>query len=582
MKSLKVHITLLCFLSVFFAQAQKPKVVATTTILYDMARSIAGDEAEVISFLPIGGDPHIYDPRPGDIDVLLHADLIIKNGLHLEGWLDKILITSGAKAPIITATAGVVPIVSAEYHGSPDPHAWMTAPNGILMVKNITDALAQLIPEKALLFRKNFDQYKSKLEETDRYIFDKINSIPEEKRILVTTHDAFRYYANRYGLKVESVIGISTDAEIQSSDMEHVVEIIKSAGLPAIFVESTINPKLFQQIARDMNVRIGGELFADSVGDEESGASTYIDMLVQNTDLIVLGLTGQSAGIFTSETNYRFIYYVLLFFAATFLFVAWRLRIRSSDLKNTALQIDISNLNMSYDKKTVLSNINLQINSGHVVGVIGPNGSGKSTLFKAILGLVNPDSGKITINNKAVTDFTRYTAYIPQKEEIDFNFPATVMDVVLNGRYPHKKVFSRLSARDKKIAREALEQVNMIEYGNRQIGQLSGGQQQRVFLARAIAQQASIFLMDEPFVGVDITTEEKMIKILKQLASEGKIILVIHHDLSDVEEYFDEVIMLNQTLIAAGKTEEVFNDESIRAAYHGRKTVLHEADIFIH
>lgn len=584
MKVLK-YILLLTILQVFCLElfAQKLKVVATTTIIHDIAQNIAGDEAEIISFLPIGGDPHIYDPRPEDVDLLVSAELILKNGLHLEGWLDKIIATSGTSAQIITVTAGVTPITSTDYHGSPDPHAWMTAPNGILMANNIATVLAQLIPEKATYFRENFQEYKMRLEEIDQYIFDKIKSIPEEHRILVTTHDAFRYYANRYGLTVESVVGISTDAEIQSQDMEHVIDIIRSKKLPAIFVESTINPKLFQQISRDLNVRIGGELFADSVGDEESGASTYLDMLVYNTDLIVLGLTGQSLGIFKTEADYGFIFIVLLFFLCTFLFISWRLRIKSvAKTDGTHYNIEVSHLNMSYDRKTVLSNINLTIKSGNVIGVLGPNGSGKSTLFKAILGLVEPDSGKISINGLPVESYTRYTAYIPQKEEVDFNFPATVLDVVLNGRYPHKKVFSRINKKDIEIATEALEKVKMAEFRDRQIGQLSGGQQQRVFLARAIAQQAEIYLMDEPFVGVDITTEERMIGILKQLAAEGKTILVIHHDLSDVVEYFDEVVMINQTIIAVGKTEDVFNDENIRTTFHGRQTVLQEADSFIH
>ena len=159
---------------------------------------------------------------------------------------------------------------------------------------------------------------------------------------------------------------------------------------------------------------------------------------------------------------------------------------------------------------------------------------------------------------------------------MDWQFPATVYDIVLMGRYPHKGVFQKLDAHDEAITRNALEEVGMTAYKYRQIGELSGGQQQRVFLARALCQESDIFFLDEPFVGVDITTEEKIIQILKKLASEGKTLLVVHHDLSTVRKYFDSVILLNQRLIAYGDTEDIFNEENIARAYGGQLPVLHK------
>ena len=165
---------------------------------------------------------------------------------------------------------------------------------------------------------------------------------------------------------------------------------------------------------------------------------------------------------------------------------------------------------------------------------------------------------------------------LPQKSEVDWNFPATVMDIVLMGRYPHKKIFQRLDHHDKEIALAALEEVGMENFNDRQIGELSGGQQQRVFLARALCQEANIFLLDEPFVGVDVTTEEKIIQILKQLAVQGKTLVVIHHDLSTVPEYFDKVILLNQRLITYGDTETTFTQENITKTYSSQLPILHQ------
>lgn len=246
--------------------------------------------------------------------------------------------------------------------------------------------------------------------------------------------------------------------------------------------------------------------------------------------------------------------------------------------------ISVQGLSVSYERKRVLSNIFLEVESENVYGVIGPNGAGKSTLFKAILGLIETDSGKILINGKEIKEVRKKVVYVPQKNDVDWNFPAIVFDIVLMGRYPHKKLFSRINEEDKRIAEDALKEVGIEHLKDRQIGELSGGQQQRVFLARALCQQADVFLLDEPFVGIDVTTEEKIIQILKKLASpqngkEGKTLLVVHHDLSTVNDYFDKVILLNQRLIASGDTENTFTEENIKKAYGGQLTILHKIGI---
>ncbi len=238
--------------------------------------------------------------------------------------------------------------------------------------------------------------------------------------------------------------------------------------------------------------------------------------------------------------------------------------------------IDIKGLSVSYERKRVLSNIYLKIESGYIYGLVGPNGAGKSTLFRAILGIIRPNSGRILINSKDIEQSRKLIAYVPQKDDIDWDFPATVRDVVLMGRYPHKRLFQRLDKNDHRIAAEAMERLGITELANRQIGALSGGQQQRVFIARSICQQADIFLMDEPFVGVDMMTEHKIVDIMRELARQGKTIIVVHHDLGSVEEYFERVILLNQRLIAYGDTSSIFTRENITMTYAPQMKILQD------
>jgi len=237
--------------------------------------------------------------------------------------------------------------------------------------------------------------------------------------------------------------------------------------------------------------------------------------------------------------------------------------------------ISIKGLSVSYERKRVLTNIYLEMESGNIYGVVGPNGAGKSTLFKAILGLIEINAGTVLIKGAPIETQRKNVVYVPQKNDVDWSFPATVYDVVLMGRYPHKSTMQRFNKEDHSIAEEALDEVGISNLKNRQIGELSGGQQQRVFIARALCQQADIFLLDEPFVGVDMTTEDQIITILKKLADQGKTLLVVHHDLSSVEEYFDKVILLNQRLIAYGDTTTTFNPENISKTYGGQLPILH-------
>lgn len=238
--------------------------------------------------------------------------------------------------------------------------------------------------------------------------------------------------------------------------------------------------------------------------------------------------------------------------------------------------IEIKGLSVAYDKKTVLTNIYTQIEAGHAYGIIGPNGAGKSTLFKAILGLVDAQQGQILVYGKPVEESRKKIAYIPQKDNFDWDFPATVNDIVLMGRYPHKKLFQKLNNDDFNHAHEAMKAMNITDLKERQIGKLSGGQQQRVYIARALCQEAEIFFLDEPFAGVDVTTEENIVQIIHQLKALGKTFLLVHHDLTTVQKYFDKIILINQRLIAAGDTDNVFTTENLSHCYGSQLSILHK------
>lgn len=236
--------------------------------------------------------------------------------------------------------------------------------------------------------------------------------------------------------------------------------------------------------------------------------------------------------------------------------------------------IETHNLTVSYDRRPVLWNVDFELPIGQIVGIIGPNGSGKTSLLKAIMGLVPTSSGYVKIFDQELNKVRDRISYVPQRESVDWDFPASVMDVVLMGRYRRSNLMRRLTKSDKDIAAEALEKVNMLEFSNRQISQLSGGQQQRVFIARSLAQGADLYIMDEPFIGVDAATEEAIMTLLKEMKNQGKTVIVVHHDLQTAKAYFDWIVLLNTRLVASGPKADIFNEKLLQEAYGGKLDVL--------
>lgn len=237
---------------------------------------------------------------------------------------------------------------------------------------------------------------------------------------------------------------------------------------------------------------------------------------------------------------------------------------------------EAEDLTVAYGEKPVLWDVDFNVPKGKLTAIVGPNGAGKSTLIKAMMGLLKPIAGEVRFfpNETEKKSLKNRIAYVPQSGSVDWDFPATALDIVVMGRYGHIGWIRRPKKSDYALGLETLEKVGMRDFANRQISQLSGGQQQRVFLARALIQQAELYFMDEPFKGVDAQTEKAIVALLKELKAAGKTVVVVHHDIQTVKEYFDWVTLINMRIIASGEVNETFTEENLRLAYHNDKPML--------
>ncbi|MDT2830326.1 metal ABC transporter ATP-binding protein [Vagococcus carniphilus] len=229
--------------------------------------------------------------------------------------------------------------------------------------------------------------------------------------------------------------------------------------------------------------------------------------------------------------------------------------------------IDVTNITVAYQHKKAIENVSASIEPGKITGIIGPNGAGKSTLLKAIIGLIKTETGQVSVNGQSIDAIRKNIAYVEQRSAIDLTFPIKVDETVLLGTFPNLGLFRRPKKEQKEKVIESLKKVKMEDFAKRQIGNLSGGQLQRVFIARALAQEADIIFLDEPFVGIDMVSEKVIVDLLKQLRDEGKTIVIVHHDLHKTREYFDNLIILNKKLVAEGSVETTFVTKNIQAAY---------------
>jgi zinc/manganese transport system substrate-binding protein len=255
------------------------KIVASFSILGDFAQNIGGDRVEVSTLVGANGDVHVYTPAPADAKKIADAKLVIINGFGLEGWMSRLVQSSGSKAKIVTATDGIAPRIAG---AAPDPHAWQSVANAKIYVANIRDALVAADPADGVAFRANAELYLAKLDGLDREVKAAMASIPPDHRKVISTHDAFGYFAAAYGVEFIAPLGVSTDSEASARDIAGIITQIRQAKIPAVFIENISDPRLIQRISAETGARIGGTLYSDSLTDEKGEAPTYIDMVRHN------------------------------------------------------------------------------------------------------------------------------------------------------------------------------------------------------------------------------------------------------------------------------------------------------------
>lgn len=288
-----------CQMEEISARGDVPRVLATTTMITEAATRIGGECVEVRGLLPVGGDPHVYEPVPRDARAITESDLVLYNGFGLEGWLDRLVRNAGGERPIVEVSDGLTPIYG-QYAGGqdPDPHLWMSVQHFIRYVENTRDALAGMAPDCRPILDANAAAYRDELQALEAWVHESVATIPERNRYLVTSHDAFQYYAEAFGLEVLGTpIGLSTDEEASAQTVARIVDDVRRTGIPALFVETTVNPNLIRRIAAESGASIGGTLYSDSLGPPGSGAESYVGMIVHNTRTIVNALGG-TAGSF--------------------------------------------------------------------------------------------------------------------------------------------------------------------------------------------------------------------------------------------------------------------------------------------
>jgi zinc/manganese transport system substrate-binding protein len=287
----RFQLWLVCLVVVTSAVAARAQdrvnVVTSFSILGDFVKNVGGERVNVTTLVGPDGDVHVYTPAPADAKKIADAKLLVINGLGLEGWLPRLVQSSGSKAPIIIATINVAPL---KLGSDADPHAWQSVANAKIYVTNIRDALGAADPVDAETFRTNTQAYLAELDALDREVREAIGKIPESRRKVISTHDAFGYFASAYGIKFIAPLGVSTESEASARDIADIITQIKTAKIPAVFLENISDPRLIRQIATETGARIGGTLYSDSLTGEKGDAPTYIDMVRHNIKALTSAL----------------------------------------------------------------------------------------------------------------------------------------------------------------------------------------------------------------------------------------------------------------------------------------------------
>ena len=519
------------------------RVVTTFTIIRDIAQNVAGEAAEVVSVTRAGAEIHNYQPTPLDVVKAQSAGLVLWNGLDLELWFEK-FFANVKDVPSAVVSDGIdpMPIREGGYAGRPNPHAWMSPQNTLLYVDNIRRALTEVDAANAETYRRNAEAYGAQLRALDASLRERFGKIPQERRWLVTSEGAFSYLARDFGLREAYLWPINADQQGTPQQVRRVIDLVRENRIPVVFSESTVSDKPARQVARETGARYGGVLYVDSLSDERGKVPTYLKAAADDG-------RDDRGGVRRMRDD---------------------VALHASDPPG----ISVSHVDVVYSNGVAaLRDVSFELGSSTICALLGVNGSGKSTLFKTLMGFLAPSRGEVRISGLSVKAALArgLVAYVPQSEDVDWNFPVLVEDVVTMGRYGHMNFLRIASRTDRDAVTAALERVGMADLRKRQIGELSGGQKKRAFLARALAQGSRIILLDEPFTGVDATTEAAIVDLLRDLRDDGRLIFVSTHNLASVPDFCDRVVLLNRTVIGAGPLEDVFTHDNLERVFGGSR-----------
>lgn len=270
--------------------SSKITAVSSITIINDIVKNIGGDKVDAKSICGVGIDPHTYKPKPNDPKLISQCEIVFINGFALEHWIEEMVRNSGGNKKVVTVTDGLIPMTDEKGFGDPDPHAWFNVQNVKTYAENISKALSEIDKTNEPYYKQNLNSYLKKLDSLEAWIKGEIEKIPKDKRVLITSHDAFRYFGKAYGMEVRGLQGISTEAKAQTEDVKLIIDLIKERKLNSVFIETSVNPKLLEEISKETGAKVGGTLFSDSVGDEGTLEGTYIGAVTYNVNTIVNAL----------------------------------------------------------------------------------------------------------------------------------------------------------------------------------------------------------------------------------------------------------------------------------------------------
>ncbi len=269
---------------------EKITAVSSINIISDIVKNIGGDKVESFSICGVGVDPHTYHAKPSDPRLISKSNIVFINGFNLEHWIEEMISSAGGDVKKVTVSEGITPITDEKGFGDPDPHAWFDVKYAKIYAENIAKGLSEADPKNADYYNENLKKYLTELDNLDNWIKDEILKIPEEQRILITSHDAFRYFGKAYGMEVKGLQGISTEAKVRTEDFKNIIDLIKSKKIKSVFVETSVNPKLLEQISQETGVAVGGTLFSDSIGNEGTPEGSYTGAVKFNVNTIVNSL----------------------------------------------------------------------------------------------------------------------------------------------------------------------------------------------------------------------------------------------------------------------------------------------------